>query len=162
MHRVYFIVQDLQLMYPRCLLLYSRGHYEDFVQCAEQVLFGHFRYLMIRIFVTKIFQKAHGNDKDCVWRQVSKDFRRKYIYFYFVADQHFEEPIWIVGASHFHWWNLTLEILAFIAGWSCCIGSWNTFLLCYREAITLPFLNNNNQSKCDILKVLAPIGLHTD
>ena len=37
-------------MIPRCNLLYSQGKTEEFIECAVQVLFGHFR---------DIFKKSH-------------------------------------------------------------------------------------------------------
>ena len=48
--------QDLRLLYPRCLLLHSQQKWPEFVQCAEQVLFGHFNI---------IFKEPHlnGNEK---------------------------------------------------------------------------------------------------
>ncbi len=51
---VVIMLQDLRLLYPRCLLLHSQQKWPEFVQCAEQVLFGHFNV---------IFKEAHLNGK---------------------------------------------------------------------------------------------------
>ena len=51
---VLIMLQDLRLLYPRCLLLHSQQKWPEFVQCAEQVLFGHFNV---------IFKEAHLNGK---------------------------------------------------------------------------------------------------